>query len=109
MQAAEHHTDPRLISILVGNKSDLVYRREVKHTDARRFADEHNMMFLECSAVTGFNISKLFEKMKKGIAQRKFFESKIFDESTYDILELSDIVTNDKPSRKKCRFCKMWK
>ena len=91
----------------MGNKADLMYRRDVRYTDAERFADKHNMMFLECSAVTGLNISKLFEKMKKEIAQRKFFESRIFDESTYDILELTDIVTDDKSTqKKKCCFCK---
>ena len=108
-KTAEQDADPRLLSFLVGNKSDLLCQREVMYADAERYANEHDMTFLECSAVLGLNVSKLFEKMKRGIVRRRRFESPIFDDSTYDILELIDVVANHETRKKRRGLCKVWK
>lgn len=45
---------------LVGNKCDLLEKRQVTTQEAHTFADEHGLYFLETSAKTGQNIQQLF-------------------------------------------------
>lgn len=48
--------------ILVGNKTDMGECRAVSTIDAKRYADEQQILFKECSAKTGHNINNLFEE-----------------------------------------------
>ena len=48
------------IFILVGNKIDLTEERKVKEDEAKKYADEHNYIFQELSALTGEGIQELF-------------------------------------------------
>ena len=48
------------IFILVGNKIDLTEERKVKEEEAKKYADEHNYIFQELSALTGDGIQELF-------------------------------------------------
>lgn len=45
---------------LVGNKVDLDERREVNSEEAQDYADANDLLFMETSAKTGFNVSDLF-------------------------------------------------
>ncbi|VDI78109.1 Ras-related protein Rab-5C [Mytilus galloprovincialis] len=45
---------------LVGNKCDLLEKRQVMRQEAQTFADEHGLYFLETSAKTGQNIQQVF-------------------------------------------------
>ena len=49
-----------VIFALVGNKSDLDYNRKVKKEEAEKYANEHNYLFQEVSALTGEGIQELF-------------------------------------------------
>lgn len=51
---------PHVQIVLVGNKMDAGDRREVPFTEAARFAQENEMMFLETSAVTGEGVEEAF-------------------------------------------------
>eukprot|EP01065_Artemidia_motanka_P033415 TRINITY_DN4040_c0_g1_i1.p1 TRINITY_DN4040_c0_g1~~TRINITY_DN4040_c0_g1_i1.p1 ORF type:complete len:228 (+),score=47.75 TRINITY_DN4040_c0_g1_i1:62-685(+) len=53
-------TNPNTVMMLVGNKVDLDDRREVSYEEATRFAEEHHLLFLECSAKTGQNVEEAF-------------------------------------------------
>lgn len=46
--------------ILVGNKCDLQYEREVTATDGQQLADIWNVPFIETSAKKRYNINELF-------------------------------------------------
>lgn len=52
-------TNPNTVIFLIGNKSDLEGTREVTYEEAEEFAKEHDLMFLEASAMTSvrYNIS----------------------------------------------------
>ena len=55
---AERGTD--VVIALVGNKTDLVDRREVSVEEGDRKAKEENVLFVETSAKAGFNVKALF-------------------------------------------------
>lgn len=45
-------TNPSTVIFLIGNKADLESSREVTYEEARRFADENDLLFMECSAMS---------------------------------------------------------
>lgn len=47
--------------ILIGNKSDLP--REISEIDAKKFADERNLIYFETSAKKNININESFDRM----------------------------------------------
>eukprot|EP00898_Chlorokybus_atmophyticus_P000681 jgi/Chlat1/1613/Chrsp127S01874 len=58
---AERGSD--VIIMLVGNKTDLVDRRQVSIEEGDSKAREYGVMFIETSAKAGFNIKALFRKI----------------------------------------------
>ncbi|ODN05450.1 GTP-binding protein YPTC4 [Orchesella cincta] len=54
--------NPHLVTVIVGNKSDLEQQRAVDSTEGDKMAKEHKSLFFEASAVTGDNIDEIFEK-----------------------------------------------
>ena len=102
MQAAKEHSDPRAIFFLVGNKADLVHRREVGQAEGEQFAAQHDMTFMECSGLTGLNILKLFESITKHVVftYQDIFE---FPESSNDIIQLTDNLGGGKKGG--CQRC----
>lgn len=53
------------ILALVGNKIDLDDKRQVSVSEAKEYAAENNMIFLETSAKSGKNIDELFNQCVK--------------------------------------------
>ncbi|CAF0736680.1 unnamed protein product [Rotaria sp. Silwood1] len=51
---------PNIVIILCGNKKDLEEQRQVTYLEASRYAQEHDLMFLETSALTNENITESF-------------------------------------------------
>ncbi|GAB4857746.1 Ras- protein RABH1b [Ancistrocladus abbreviatus] len=52
-----------VIIVLVGNKTDLVDKRQVSIEEGEAKAHDLNVMFIETSAKAGFNIKALFRKI----------------------------------------------
>lgn len=57
---ALQNADQGMVITLVGNKSDKSAEREVSYEEGRAFAAQHNMYFLETSAVTGSMVDEAF-------------------------------------------------
>ena len=61
--------------MLIGNKGDLDARRQVSTEEGERFAKEHDLIFMETSAKTAYNVEEAFlqtstviyENIDKGI------------------------------------------
>ncbi|KAJ6238400.1 ras-related protein rab-2a [Anaeramoeba flamelloides] len=67
LKDAREHSSPNLQIMLIGNKSDLGFKREVKKEEGQKFADEHGLLFLETSAKTAENVEKAFQKTSRDI------------------------------------------
>ncbi|KAL5019567.1 hypothetical protein ScPMuIL_002459 [Solemya velum] len=64
-----NHTQPNAIIMLVGNKSDMHELRAVSVHEARAFAEDNDMSFVETSAMDSSNVDAAFQVVLKGIYQ----------------------------------------
>lgn len=85
-----------VIIMLVGNKTDLVDKRQVSTEEGERKASELNVMFIETSAKAGYNVKQLFRRIANalpGIDNDKSSEPK----QTVDIgpIKPRQIVTDE--------------
>ncbi|KAI3765345.1 hypothetical protein L2E82_15376 [Cichorium intybus] len=73
------HSDMNVVSILVGNKSDLKDVREVSMEEGKSLAESEGLFFMETSALDSSNVSCAFEMVVKeiyNILSRKVMEVK---------------------------------
>jgi len=84
-----------VIIVLVGNKTDLVDKRQVSIEEGDAKARDFNVMFIETSAKAGFNIKALFRKIAAALPGMESF-SATKQEDLVDV-NLSDKATS-KPS-----------
>jgi Ras-related protein Rab-1A len=66
----DRYASENVNKLLVGNKNDLADKRTVQETDAREFANELNIQFLETSAKEATNVENAFLTMAYEIKQR---------------------------------------
>jgi len=57
------HADPNAVVVLVGNKCDLEHNRGVFKEEAKEYASEHGLYFLETSALSTHNIDAAFHTL----------------------------------------------
>ena len=74
LKQIEKHANTNVFKFLVGNKSDLVEERKVDYEEAKQYADEHELPYIETSAKEGVNITELFDSsIKSFLASAKNF------------------------------------
>ncbi|KAG0411818.1 hypothetical protein HPB47_011047, partial [Ixodes persulcatus] len=66
---ARNLTNPNTVIFLIGNKCDLEAQRDVTYEEAKQFADENGLMFVEASAKTGQHVEEAFLETAKKIYQ----------------------------------------
>lgn len=79
LDEARQHANPKMVIMLIGNKSDLE-KREVSYEEGEKFAQENGLIFLETSAKTAQNVEEAFLKTAQ----------KIFDNIQTGIYDLSN-------------------
>eukprot|EP01064_Diplonema_japonicum_P017091 TRINITY_DN25134_c0_g1_i1.p1 TRINITY_DN25134_c0_g1~~TRINITY_DN25134_c0_g1_i1.p1 ORF type:complete len:229 (+),score=49.63 TRINITY_DN25134_c0_g1_i1:45-689(+) len=67
LQELRSHVQPSAVIMLIGNKCDLEYLRTVQKEQAKQFAEENNLAFLETSALDSTNVEKAFEWLVKEV------------------------------------------
>jgi len=60
----------KMIIALVGNKSDLEDARRVKTDEARAYAEDNGVLFMETSAKTAHNVSEIFEAIANTLPKK---------------------------------------
>ncbi|XP_071690414.1 ras-related protein RABA4a-like [Rutidosis leptorrhynchoides] len=60
LEELRNHADKNIVIILIGNKSDLEDQRVVPTEDAKEFAQNEGMFFLETSALESTNVEDAF-------------------------------------------------
>ena len=74
LKQIEKHAKENVFKFLVGNKSDLVDERQVSYDEAKQYADEHELPYIETSAKEGININELFDNsIKSFLTNTKYF------------------------------------
>jgi len=59
LEEARQNGNENMTIMLIGNKCDLEHRRQVSTDEGKRFAQEHDLMFLETSAKTAHNVEEV--------------------------------------------------
>ena len=74
LKQIEKHAKENVFKFLVGNKSDLIDERKVTYEEAKQYADEHDLPYIETSAKEGININELFDtSIKTFLTNTKIF------------------------------------
>ena len=95
-----------VIFALVGNKCDLDYNRKVKSEQAQKYADEHNFIFQEVSAMNGDGIQELFmNKLIEKIRTQFIQKGKYNIDEEEEKLKVNINNNNNKTTKKKKRCC----
>lgn len=68
LEEIKSYADPKVQRLLVGNKCDLTSKRVIQEADAKAYADELNMPFLETSAHDATNVENAFMQIAHQIA-----------------------------------------
>lgn len=66
LEEARQHANPKMVIMLIGNKSDLE-KREVAFEEGEKFAKDNGLIFLETSAKTAQNVEEAFLKTAQKI------------------------------------------
>merc|ERR1712063_221943 len=67
---ARQHSSSNMVIMLIGNKSDLESRREVKREEGEAFAREHGLVFMETSAKTAAGVEEAFINTAREIYEK---------------------------------------
>lgn len=51
---------PNIVIALAGNKADLTTSRDVEYEEAKQYAEENGLLFMETSAKTAMNVNDIF-------------------------------------------------
>lgn len=63
LQELKDYADDNIVVMLVGNKTDLKHLRAVKEEEAQKYAEEHELAFIETSALVSTNVTEAFEQI----------------------------------------------
>ncbi|KAK8200635.1 Rab GTPase ypt31 [Zalaria obscura] len=101
------HADSNIVIMLVGNKSDLRHLRAVPTEEAKQFASENNLSFIETSALDASNVELAFQNILTEIY--RIVSSKALDageqKDNSNLGGTTIIPTNQPQDAKKAQCC----
>ncbi|CAD5165600.1 unnamed protein product [Musa acuminata subsp. malaccensis] len=63
LKELRNHTDPNIVVMLIGNKSDLRHLVAVPTEDCKAFAEKESLYFMETSALEATNVDNAFQEV----------------------------------------------
>ncbi|OVA03014.1 Small GTPase superfamily [Macleaya cordata] len=63
LKELRNHTDPNIVVMLIGNKSDLRHLVAVSTEDGKSFAEQESLYFMETSALEATNVENAFAEV----------------------------------------------
>ena len=93
--------DENICIIILGNKSDLIDKREINKNDGIKKAEMYKTAFLETSALNGDNISKAFDEL---IEQIVINNKNIFQDDNENEID-KGVNLNDEKNNNKKKCC----
>ena len=94
------NSDKNICIIILGNKSDLIDKREINKNDGIKKAEMYKTAFLETSALNGDNISKAFDEL---IEQIVINNKNIFQDDNENEIDKGVNLNDEKNNNnKKC-------
>lgn len=65
LEEAKQNSNPNMVIMLIGNKSDLDHRRAVSFKEGEQFAEQNGLVFLETSAKSAANVEQVIKRERK--------------------------------------------
>jgi len=98
------HAEANIVVMLVGNKSDLRHLRAVETDEAMAFSEQHNLAFIETSALDATGVDAAFQRILTEI-YRLMSRRNIAAEESSDQTSLPSgstvVLNNESPKNKK--------
>ncbi|KAF7490118.1 Ras-related protein Rab6 [Sarcoptes scabiei] len=91
-----------VIIMLVGNKTDLQDKRQISADEGEKKAKELNVMFIETSAKSGYNVKQLFRRVAAALPGMEANEKSKEDIVEVDLIEGSPNEPSKQESRCSC-------
>jgi GTPase SAR1 family protein len=76
----QRQASPNIVIALAGNKLDLAAKRQVSFDEAKAYADECSLLFMETSAKTAANVMEIFTSIAKKLP-KTFQDSSLSSQS----------------------------
>src|SRR5262245_14025423 len=70
LSEVERYAGDQVDKLLIGNKLDLAASRKVSETEAKEFAEQLGLLYIETSALDGTNVEEAFKKIAKAVKDR---------------------------------------
>lgn len=67
----QRQASPNIVIALAGNKLDLANKRAVSYEEAKAYADESSLLFMETSAKTAANVMEIFTSIAKKLPKNE--------------------------------------
>mmetsp|Transcript_24771 Transcript_24771/g.41281 ORF Transcript_24771/g.41281 Transcript_24771/m.41281 type:complete len:203 (-) Transcript_24771:567-1175(-) len=101
LEETKKNSNPHLVIVLVGNKTDLEHKRAVSFAEGESMAKAHGLLFLEASAKTGDYVEEAFVTAAINVLER--LNSGLFqaDDESHGI-RIGTAVPNQKQKASGC-------
>ena len=99
------HAEANIVVMLVGNKSDLKTQRAVETSEAMAFAEQHNLAFIETSALDASGVDVAFQNILTEIYRlmnKKQMQEGSAKQSVASKGEKISITSGEDKKKKKC-------